>query len=377
MPGPKAISKSPTCRARCIAIVVASMEGGGAERVALNLAEEFTEQGVEVDLVVISATGPLLAQVPHQVRIVPLGGGGRARNSVGKLRHYLRRSNPSAVLSVAFHVNLLTALATLGLRHRPRLVLSVHGTFSRALRTHPFVKRLWLTVATMLLYRLADSVVAVSTGAARDLGRQARLDPDKIVTIYNPVIRKDFDELVAQQPDHPWVNADGLPLVVAAGRLNRAKDYPTLIRAFGRVAKKSGARLLILGEGDLRVELEEMVAQLGLGASVALVGFVSNPLSYMRAADVFVLSSRWEGLPTVLIEAMASGTPVVSTDCPNGPREILENGKWGALVPVADPEALAEQILSSLKQGGVDARVRALDFRVSPIATQYLALMLP
>lgn len=358
-----------------IAIVVASMGGGGAERAALNLAEEFASRGLTIDLVLIAAEGELLQKVPPGVRQVDLGAG-RARRAVGRLRKYLKRERPAALISVAFHVNILAALSCIGLgRDRPQLMLTVHGTLSHAVATQPAIKRLWFIAATALLYRLADQVVAVSRGAAQDLGLKAGLDPDRITTIYNPVIRADFDALTAKASAHPWTIDKDRPLIVSVGRLTAAKDYATLVRAFAKVTQATDARLLILGEGERRGEVESIVSSLGLDESVALPGFVDNPFADMRAADAFVLSSRWEGLPTVLVEAMATGTPVIATDCPHGPREILEDGKWGQLVPVGDADALSHAILEVLRTGGVDARKRARDFTVEAAADQYLAAL--
>jgi glycosyltransferase involved in cell wall biosynthesis len=357
-----------------IAIVLASLGGGGAERVALTLAEEFSTRGVRVDLVVLSSSGPLRKDVSDRVRLVELGTG-RARHSISRLRAYLKRERPSAILAIAFHVNLLAILACAGLRPRPQIVLSVHGTFSNAIAGHPRSKRLWLTAATMLLYRRADHVVAVSRGAARDLARHGRVETGKIVTIPNPVIRSDLEALAAESPRHPWASESSSPLIVAAGRLSPAKDYPTLIAAMEQVAAKTGARLLILGEGELRRVLEADIARLGLERSIALPGFVANPVAFMRAADRFVLSSRWEGFAMALVEALAVGTPVVATDCPNGPREILQGGRWGKLVPVGKPEALAHAIVDVLATGGIDGRARARDFEAGPIALSYLKLL--
>lgn len=357
-----------------IAIVLASLGGGGAERVALTLADEFSSRGIEVDLVVLSSAGPLRAQVSDGVRLVDLGTG-RARHSISRLRAYLKRARPSAILAIAFHVNLLAILASVGLRPRPLLVLSVHGIFSRAIAGHPKSRRLWLTAATMLLYRRADHVVAVSHGAARDLARHGRVRIDKIVTIPNPVIRSDLEALAAESPGHPWASKPSSKLIVAAGRLTAAKDYPTLIAGMGKVVARTGARLLILGEGELRGALEAEIARLGLEGSIALPGFVANPLALMRAADLFVMSSRWEGFAMALVEALAVGTPVVATDCPNGPREILEGGRWGKLVPVGRPDALADAIANVLATGGIDGRARARDFEAGPIALRYLELL--
>jgi len=199
-----------------------------------------------------------------------------------------------------------------------------------------------------LFYPWADKVVAVSKGVADDLVRITRLPKDKIQVIYNPVVTSEFFIKAEEPLDHPWFKPGEPPVILGVGRLTEAKDFPTLIRAFTLVRKERPARLMILGEGEDRPKLDALVKELGLEKDVALPGFVENPYKYMKRAAVFVLSSKWEGLPTVLIEAMALGTPVVSTACPSGPSEILEGGKWGRLVPVGDVEALAKAIVEAL-----------------------------
>jgi glycosyltransferase involved in cell wall biosynthesis len=226
----------------------------------------------------------------------------------------------------------------------------------------------------LLLYRSADHIVAVSEGAADDLARTVKIRRDRIATIHNPVLGQEFEAAASEPVEHPWV-ASGVPLLVSVGRLSEAKDYPTLIRAFARVREQLRARLLILGEGDRRVEIEGMIRRSGVGGEIGLLGHVRNPIPWVKAADVFVMTSKREGFGNVLVEAMATGTPVISTDCPHGPAEILENGKWGVLVPVGNEEAVANAILDVLRSETVDARVRACDFTVEKAADAYLALV--
>ena len=185
----------------------------------------------------------------------------------------------------------------------------------------------------------------------------------------------------AEPFDHPWFAPGAPPVILGAGRLTEQKDFPTLIRAFALVRKKHPARLMILGEGEERSKLETLVQELGLEKEVSLPGFVDNPYKYMKRAAVFVLSSRWEGFPNVLVEAMALGTPVVSTDCPNGPAEILENGKWGELVPVGETQSLASAVLRTLDRVDVvrvkGAAERADQFRVESIIREYFCALFP
>jgi glycosyltransferase involved in cell wall biosynthesis len=202
--------------------------------------------------------------------------------------------------------------------------------------------------------------VVVSREAADDLARTARLARERIEVIYNPVITPALREQAAQAPDHPWFAPGQPPVVLGVGRLTRQKDFPTLIRAFAEVRRRRTARLVILGEGEERPALTALVAELGLDPDVALLGFRDNAAAYMARAAVFVLSSAWEGLPTVLIEALATGTPVVSTDCQSGPREILQEGRLGDLVTVGDPAGLARAIEAPLDRAPVPVGEKVL-----------------
>lgn len=358
-----------------IALVAASMRMGGAERMTLNLAAEFARRGHRVDLVLIDRSGPLLDRVPPDVRVVGLGGV-RARQVVGRLRSYLKRERPDALLSVAFQTNILTMIASLGLRRKPRIVLSVRNSYSATLAAGSRATRILFGLATRLLYPLADKVVGISHGCSDDVRRNAGLSPAQVVTIYNPVLDEDFARRAAE-PALPSDKGDGeRALIVTVGRLARQKDHATLLRALAMVVRQRPARLVLIGEGELRGELEALARALGVADHVEFAGLRDNPYPAMREADLFVLSSAWEGFGNVLVEAMAVGTPVVATDCPDGPAEILEGGKWGRLVPPGDADALAGAMLDALRSGGVDARARAGEFTVGRAADRYLDLLL-
>jgi glycosyltransferase involved in cell wall biosynthesis len=225
-------------------------------------------------------------------------------------------------------------------------------------------------------YPRADAIVAVSRGVADDLARFAGLPRDVIRVIYNPVVGADLPRMAGEPVDHPWFRPGELPVILGAGRLSRQKDFPTLIRAFAEVRRARPARLVILGDGAQRAELEALVRTLGLADAVALPGFTSNPYAHMARAAVFVLSSRFEGFPNVLVEALAVGTPVVATDCPSGPAEILERGRHGRLVPVGQADALARALLATLDAPGDPAgrRRRAADFSADASVSTYLDL---
>lgn len=358
---------------RPIALLVASLGAGGAERVALNLAQAFRSGGNRVDLLVVNRSGRLQTEVPGGIRVVDLHSK-RASRAVGALRRYLRTEAPAAVISFAFQANLLSVVATLGLPSKPRLVLTIHSTISEAFDRLPMFRRWTLSAATRSLYPRADAIIAVSRGAAADLvrfGVRAR----RLATIHNPVIRGDFEETVRAKADHPWLAGGGVPVIVTVGRLTRAKDHRLLLAAFQQVRRKRQARLMVVGDGELKDHLEAEAERLGVAQDVAFLGHIANPFPYMREAELFVLSSAWEGFGNALVEAMGTGTPVVATDCPHGPREILEDGKWGRLVPVGDADALTSAMLDVLRNGGPNARDRAADFTVEAAAGRYLALL--
>ena len=223
----------------------------------------------------------------------------------------------------------------------------------------------------------ADTVVAVSTHVADDLTTVVGLNHPSVIALYNPVV-DDALRASAQQPlEHSWFAPDAVPVILGVGRLTEQKDFSTLLRAFACVRAKREARLVILGEGRLREDLEDLASKLGIQADVDMPGFVANPLQYMARASVFVLSSEYEGLPGVLIQALACGCPVVSTNCPGGSAEILANGKYGALVDVGDADSMAQAVLAELDNPTASEILlrRAEDFSVERAADNYLAVL--
>jgi len=353
-----------------LALFLPSLRGGGAERVMVNLARGFVERGLQVDLVLARAEGPYLSQVPKEVRVVDLGAQ-RVLHSLPGLVRYLREERPQAMLSALNHANIVAIWAKLLARVKTRLVVSERTTLSRSTENASSIRVKFIPFLVKAFYPYADVVVAVSRGVAEDLIARIGLTAEKIKVIYNPVVTPELFTKAEEPLDHPWFRPGEPPVILGVGRLTKPKDFPTLIRAFALVRKERPARLMILGEGEERPNLEALVRELGLEEDVALPGFVENPYKYMKRAAVFVLSSRWEGFGNVLVEAMALGTPVVATDCPSGPAEILEGGKWGRLVPVGNHEALAEATLQVLRGEKVGASARALMFSVERMLEEY------
>jgi glycosyltransferase involved in cell wall biosynthesis len=343
----------------------------------LNLAGGIADTGAAVDLVLVRAEGPFLSTVPDNVRLIDLGTQ-RTLTSILALARYLRRERPAAMLAALTHVNIAAILATWLARRCSRVVVSERSTISQeaAEVTAPTV-RLALRLAPWL-YPRADGIVTVSQGAAEDLARYCRIPLERVVVLNNPVVGPALLRRAAEPLDHPWFAPGQPPVILAVGRLNPEKEFDTLIRAFAELARRHPARLMILGRGKEQAALEALISELGVGDRVALPGFADNPYAYMARASVHVLSSRWEGSPNVLVEAMACGTPVVATDCRSGPSELLEGGRLGPLVPVGDVSALAAGIEQALVAPvpREELQKRAAMFSVAHAAQAYLRVLL-
>lgn len=354
-----------------VALFIPSLYGGGVRRVMVNLARGLVQEGLPVDMVLTRAEGPYLSQLPSQVRVVDLNSR-RVGLAVPALIRYLRRARPKALLSAMEHAN-LAALIAKALSGVPvKVVVSVHAIYSREVELFPHRRnRALVPFLVRRLYPYASTVVAVSESVAADLAAAAGLQ--KIKVIFNPVVTPRLREQLQELPDHPWFDLKGPPVILSAGRLTAEKDFESLIRAFHLLRLRRPARLVILGEGPQREKLEGLVRSLKLDDYVQLPGFVSNPYRYMARAAVFVLSSRREGFGNVLVEALAAGTPVVSTACPGGPAEILEQGRYGRLVPVGDVDALAEAVEQTLgtPPNPELLRLRAEDFSIERILPLY------
>jgi glycosyltransferase involved in cell wall biosynthesis len=395
-----------------IALFMHGLHGGGAERVVLDLADLFRRAGHHAEVVVGTREGEYSDDVPEGIAVREVGSrrglgrlaalradpGGfpqlarpvlftpRTSNTVGYLPglvEYLRRERPDALLSVLSYGNLVALWARRLAGVSTRVVVSERNTLSESCVATKKRERRWrsrhLPALIGRTYPFADVITTVSDGVADDLAATTGLAREKLVTVYNPVVTERLIERAREPLDHPWFRPDEIPVVLAAGRLRPQKDLETLLRAFAILRQRRPARLVVLGEGPGRRKLEGLAGELGIAADVALPGFVRNPFAYMARARVFALSSRFEGLPGTLIQAMACGCSVVSTDCPSGPREILEGGRHGELVPVGDAKALAAAIERSLVApvAPEQLRERAQAFSAERVARRYLDLLLP
>jgi len=403
-------------------VYIRSVESArGAERVAINVARGLAERSHQVDFLTEESGAWLIDDLRARhsnIRIINLredtghafGGrlsqlaafamhllsGGRAllsardacvgpvarllwRDSppIGALRRYLCEAKPHAVLSFLNYPNVVLLLTGRLYRGDARLVVSVRNHISVAAANSGSK---WMQSVPRLmraLFRGADAVVAPSRGVADDVAGITGLPPGRLTVVYNPVFRPELATLAAEPVAHPWLGEGNEPVVMGSGKFKPQKDFPTLLRAFAQVRAQRPARLIILGSGRDGPSLQALAESLGIGGDVDFPGHVENPFAYYSRAAVFVLSSMWEGLPNALIEAMACGCPVVSTDCPSGPREILEDGRFGALVPVGAAEDMATAILAMLGDPPTRARQieRAREFSLDAAVRGFEAVL--
>lgn len=396
-----------TAGRRHVGLLIASDAGGGVQRMTEHLADGLHNKNCRVDVIIVRPeSGPLLTRLPDGVDLVKLGGNlplmGRwsafradskgapslalpvllpIGTSAGirrlpQLIRYLRKAEPDVLVSAETHTNLAALLARRRAGVGTRIVVSERG--DNAGKMAASKRWRWRHVAPLMrrLYPLADGIVTVSDDLRISLSDYAGIDRHKVTTIHNPVISSDFSQAIKVPVDHPWFQKDALPVVLAAGRLEQRKGFDTLIRAFARAVADRDLRLVILGEGDERKRLEQLARELGLADKIWLPGWRSDGPAFMARSSVFVLSSVAEGFGNVLPEALASGCPVVSTDCPSGPGEILDRGRYGRLVPVGDHEAMAKALLATLDQPMPSdvLRARGEEFSVDRAVERYIAL---
>ena len=370
-------------KATSVSLFIPNLDGGGAERVMLHLAQGFAERGFKVDLIVAQARGAYLSKVPDQVRLVDL----KAKTPVIvtktlALKQYLKREQPDFllttldILSSATWARILAGVPT-------RVVMCVQTNLSQQFRDrHGPLMPAFRSALVRQFYPLADAIVTASQGVAIDLEQMTGIPAQTMQVIYNPVVTDTFADKVKAPLDHPWFAPDQPPVLLGVGRIVKQKDFATLVRAFALVRQRCAARLMILGDVDereplVKPQLEALMQELGVVEDVALPGFVENPYAYMAQSAVFVLSSIYEGFGNVVAEAIAAGTPVVSTDCESGPSEILGDGQYGKLVPVGDHQAMADAIVATLNQP-TDAALlqqRAADFTVDCVTEQYIQVL--
>jgi glycosyltransferase involved in cell wall biosynthesis len=358
-----------------IALFLPSLHSGGAERVMITLANELRCRGYRVDLVAAEAVGHFTSHLRKDVGLVDFGVR-RVALALFPLVRYLRTRKPVVLVSAMTHANLV-AVAAAGLsRSRTKVAITEHAFISYWACNATALRSKLVYKLVSALYGHADFISGVSKEVSEDLSRFASLPAGRVRTIYNPFDLVDIRRRASVEPAHPWFSYGSPPVILGVGRLDEAKDFVTLIKAFSLLREVVDSRLLILGEGAWRAPLEALIEELEIPKSqVQLPGYVADPYPFLARCAVFALSSRAEGLPSVLIEAIACGASIVSTDCKSGPREILEDGRWGALVAVGDAEAMSGAILRALvarKNHKMRLGQRAEDFDKRVIVDAYL-----
>jgi glycosyltransferase involved in cell wall biosynthesis len=364
----------PAAKMRRVAIFLPSLGGGGAERAMVNLANGMHELGCQVDFVVATATGPYQCELEAGIRLVDLQAR-RVLQALPGLVRYLRSRRPVCLYSALDHANLVALWARGLARTRTRVVLGLRNTLSQERMEDHGLKMRSIVALARRFYPGADGFVAVSRGVAEDAAATIGLCRDRIIVIPNPVLTPDLAQKAAEPLDHPWFGAGEPPVILACGRLAPQKDLPTLLAAFAEVRRRRPARLVILGEGELRGALQRRAEVLAIADDVAMLGFDPNPFRYMARARVFALSSIHEGSPNVLVQALACGCRVVATDCPGGPRDILDGLPGTRLVPIREPSTFAkatEELMTPGPRPSHDAALRRFDYLAA--ARSYLAL---
>jgi glycosyltransferase involved in cell wall biosynthesis len=335
------------------------------------------DEGVAVDLLLDDPRIPEVARLSGKIRVVPLLGSNSLLR-VPALIHYLKTQSPAVLLTNREPANRTAILARPFGSESTRIVVRVGMTLSMALGRRDPIKRWLRKSAIVACYRRADAIIANSDGVAKDISAVTGIPRSSIHVIRNPTVSQEMFEEAEAPVGHPWFGSGGPPIILGVGRLARQKDFPTLLMAFAKLRSKRPCRLVILGEGKERGNLISLASRLGIQTEVDLAGHVSNPFSFMKRAALFVLSSAWEGSPNVLIQAMALGIPVVAADCWSGPRDILQNGRFGPLVPVGDADALAEAMARTLDHPlpGQTLRVAVESYRADRCVKDYLRVMM-
>lgn len=356
-----------------IAFFMPHLFQGGAERVMLTLANQFATQDIQVDFILAKAKGQFLNRLSPKINVLDLQAG-KTVFSVFRLVAYLRKQKPDVLFSTLHPSNIVTLVAKMISGTDVRVVVRVATTVSAQKYTS---WRKWL-VRTVLafFYSRADKVVAVSNSVAVDLQNYLKINPSKIVSIYNPTITDELLEKSDEFVSHPWFQSGQPPVIIGVGRLTADKGFADLVRSFAIVRSSTIARLVILGDGIERSHLELLARELEIESDFSILGYVENPFAYLKSAALFAIPSLWEGLPNALIEAMACDCPVISTDCPGGAKEILNNGKYGDLVPVGDPKSLADAIVRNLRGNTKKVDVEWLNqFKLEYVARQYIHVL--
>lgn len=360
-------------------ICIPSLRMGGAAKIALNLTEQYLEEGMDVHIILTDGNSkdPDFSSLPAGLKLIKLPRIGmhhfiRPFINAFLLLKYFRNLKPEAILAVRHDATVVSSLAWRLNNRKGRFVIREINPITKTLNRNAV-----MIAMIRWAYRSASAVIANSKDVAVALKSKNWLDPAKIHTIDNPVLTKSFYQKASARLDDPWLASASSPLIVTIGRLDKMKDQATLIRAFAILRKQCPARLMLIGDGPEVSNLQQLVTDLNLEADVRLPGAMDNPYPILKRAEIFVLSSRYEGFGNVLVEALSLGKKVISTACTGGPAYILNHGEYGRLFPVGDHEALATSMLAALAEAHEPAALinRAQHFSAARIAAAYAAVL--
>jgi glycosyltransferase involved in cell wall biosynthesis len=357
-----------------IAFIIPSFEGGGAERVMINIANGFASKGIEVYLAVLNHHGVYQKEVSDNIQIIDINSN-RAIFSFNAINAFINKKTPQIVYSTIGHINiLLLIIRLLNRRNDYKVIIRESNTSSQLAKNNSYFKILLVDILRRIFYPTADLIIAPSKGVAIDLKDNYKINIKKIEVVNNPIDYNWLLSLSEKPLNDSYLKQSASKFIIGVGALTKQKDFETLIKAFAIVKKTHNCKLIILGEGPERQTLENLINELNLEEHVHMPGFVKNPFNYLKASDVFVLSSLYEGLPNVLIQAMLLELPCISTNCKSGPKEILKDGEYGQLVEVGDHLEISKAILNVLEGMWKSKSIKGLEKKYSliQIVNQYL-----
>ncbi|MCG5502172.1 MULTISPECIES: glycosyltransferase [Ectothiorhodospira] len=330
-----------------VAIFAPYFDNGGVERMLVNLACGLSKRGIPVDFIVNHSHSEFLKDLTEPIKLIKL----QEKNKIKIIKSftkYIINTQPKAILSAKEDCDIIATHAWKRSGKQSKLYIRAVVNTTQQMMYRNIIRRYWSAWISRTIYRNADGIIAVSRGVADDIYKISKPNIERIHVAPNPVITSDLFKKAQEELDHPWLTNHDKPVILGAGRLGRQKNFSMLISAFANARAKRPMRLIILGDGRRRERLLKQAEELGIANDVFLPGFVKNPYAWISRADLFVLSSLWEGSPNVLTEAMALGIPVISTDCPSGPSELLGNGKYGMLIPINDIDYMSHAIINTL-----------------------------
>ena len=353
-----------------VVFFIPTLESGGAEKVTSILCNQFISNGYEVELVLIKKVGPYLNHLHSNIKIVNLNKN-RSLFCIFKFYKYIKQSKPDIIISALDNANIISAIVKKFFFPKIKLIITCHSTISKEFKYSDNYKAYFLKKLMKYTFCYAEKIIAVSNGVALDLKNILKIDSEKIKIIYNPVYSEDILELGKLENNFKWFHKE-YKIFISIGRLTDVKNYELLIDSFNIVKDKINSKLIIIGEGPLRFELQNQIESLNLHDFVFLAGYLDNPYNWLSNSDVFVVSSKWEGLSCALIEAMSFNLNIVSSNCYSGPIEILENGKWGLIANQNNKEDLSNLMLKSILSPKLDHnKKRAKIFSINAAMFEY------